>query len=539
MPIICKICNQEFEKLISSTHLKNHNISSKKYKELHGKFSLVSEDYRTFLSIKNKGENNPNYNKPWSNDQKRNFSSKKKGSIPWNKNKKLSEDQKENLLQGIKTREEKYQQNILIRHKSLHSDETKKKISDAIKNYNLNNSEKLKENAKKAVLTKINNGYDFGKNMRGKTHSETTKQKIKETLINTISHRQLQSYENVKQILSSLNLTLLSDISNSQLKLKCNNCKTSFSITKQYFFPSKLKKEICAVCFPRQKQNSNLEIEIFNFVKILCNDAVANYRKKYHDKELDVYIPSKNLGIELNGLYWHSENVLVSLGQSKTKDLEKLKYFQNLNIDVIQIFEDEWVNKKEIVKSRLKNILGITDHKIYARKCIVKEVDSKTAANFCKENHLMSKSRSNLRLGLYYDNNLVSLMTFSNSNISRKIKNTWEINRFCSVLNTNVIGAASKLFKHFIKTVNPNEVISYSDNRWSTGELYKKLNFEKKSNGYSNYWYIQSNVIERIHRYTLRKTLKDNQFISEYENRKNQGFNRIWDSGSSKWVWSK
>jgi hypothetical protein len=127
-------------------------------------------------------------------------------------------------------------------------------------------------------------------------------------------------------------------------------------------------------------------------------------------------------------------------------------------------------------------------------------------------------------------------MSFVKNNISRK-SNNWEINRFASLLEHTVIGGASKLFKSFIKEVNPNTVISYADNRWSDGNLYQTLGFNKISDGTPNYWYFLPNSNLRIHRYTLRKTDSDDSNLTEYENRALQGYNRIWDSGSSKWVW--
>ena len=204
-----------------------------------------------------------------------------------------------------------------------------------------------------------------------------------------------------------------------------------------------------------------------------------------------------------------------------------------------QIFEDEWNLNPDIVKSRLTNILGGITLKIYARKCQIKEVNSKDASSFCNQNHLMGKGRSNIRIGLYHDNVLVSLMTFTNNNLSRKLIGVWEINRFASLLDTNVVGGASRLFKHFLTQCDPTVVISYSDNRWSTGGLYAQLGFEKISDGVPNYWYVEPNVLKRIHRFTLRKTKTDNQELTEYQNRTAQGFTRVWDCGSSKWEWSK
>jgi hypothetical protein len=222
--------------------------------------------------------------------------------------------------------------------------------------------------------------------------------------------------------------------------------------------------------------------------------------------------------------------------RSPKSDYEKQLEFAGKGIRIIQIFEDEWQQHQDIVKSRIASILGQSTKTIYARKCTVRQVASKDASVFCEENHIMGRGRSNIRMGLYMDDELVSLMTFTNSNLSRKGQ-IWEINRFASKIDIRVVGAASRLFAAFVKENNPESVISYADNRWSTGALYEQLGFAKVSNGTPNYWYVKPNT-GRIHRFSLRKTKADDQTLTEHENRMAQGYWRIWDCGSSKWVWN-
>lgn len=125
---------------------------------------------------------------------------------------------------------------------------------------------------------------------------------------------------------------------------------------------------------------------------------------------------------------------------------------------------------------------------------------------------------------------------------NKNIKNNnWELYRFCSKINTVIIGGASKLLKHFINHHSPDKIISYSDKRWSVGNLYESIGFKLTSNGVPNYWYFgRGNSYKRHHRFafakhTLSKKLKtfDNS-LSEWENMKNNGYDRIWDCGSIK-----
>jgi hypothetical protein len=254
--------------------------------------------------------------------------------------------------------------------------------------------------------------------------------------------------------------------------------------------------------------------------------------------EIDIYIPSISVGFEYSGLYWHSQSSNEAVGRDIKFDNYKRNVAEDAGVTLYTIFEDEWNDKPEIVKSRIKAILNSETNKIYARKCEVVELSSKEANSFLKDNHLQGSGRSNARYGLKYKNKLVSVMTFSNSNLSRRLSG-WEINRFCSQVNTVVVGGASRLFSRFVTDHDPETVISYADRRWSNGELYQSLKFEFDSITPPNFWYFKPNDLHRIHRFTLRKKPTDNPEWSTYENRLQNGYLRIWDCGSSKWVWKK
>ena len=220
----------------------------------------------------------------------------------------------------------------------------------------------------------------------------------------------------------------------------------------------------------------------------------------------------------------------------------KLDIATSKGIRLIQIFEDEWEHKREIVKSRLSNILGVNTNKIYGRLCIVREITHVEEREFLDENHIQGYTRSSIKLGLYFENTLVSVMSFSRPNLSRGIRDAkpteWELLRFASLKGTNVLGAAGKLFKYFRNTYLPTKVISYSDKRWSVGGLYETIGFTTNGDTPINYWYINLKNVKRLHRFALRKNSKDIQSLTEYENRLAQGYLRIWDCGNGRWIWT-
>ena len=150
---------------------------------------------------------------------------------------------------------------------------------------------------------------------------------------------------------------------------------------------------------------------------------------------------------------------------------------------------------------------------------------------------------SSVRLGLFYENELISAMTFGKSRYDKKVQ--YEMYRFCNKLNTNIVGGASKLFSFFVNTYDPQSIISYSDRRYFDGILYVKLGFKFIQNTTPNYFYIFNNYTtlkSRIsfQKHKLKKILPIfDPLLTEWENMKNNGFDRIWDCGNGKWVWKK
>ena len=183
----------------------------------------------------------------------------------------------------------------------------------------------------------------------------------------------------------------------------------------------------------------------------------------------------------------------------------------------------------------IKNLFNKTENKIYARKCFIREVGSKESREFLNANHLQGYCNSKIRLGLYYNDELVSLMTFGKSrHFIGSSKFEWELLRFCNKINTNVVGGASRLLKHFIKEYSPNSIVSYADRRWSNGNLYDRLGFTKYNESKPNYYYVVGR--KRIYRFNLRKSVLVKKYgcptdMSEHEFCLSRKWYRIYDCG--------
>ena len=191
----------------------------------------------------------------------------------------------------------------------------------------------------------------------------------------------------------------------------------------------------------------------------------------------------------------------------------------------------------------LKNMFHKTETSIMARKCEIREVDAHEATVFLEQNHLQGSCGSSIKLGLYYNNELVSLMALGKSrHFIGNGKTQWELLRFCNKLNTNIIGGASKLLKYFIKQYNPQEIVSYADRRWSNGNLYNILKFTLYNKSKPNYYYVIGN--KRIYRFNLRKSILIDKYncpkeMSEHEFCLLQHWYRIYDCGCLCYVWKK
>jgi hypothetical protein len=323
------------------------------------------------------------------------------------------------------------------------------------------------------------------------------------------------------------------DNCNTKLKLLCPNDHI-YEVTWDNWNHSGSRCPRCGL-----HGSSKEEISIYNFIKEHINEEIliGNY-SIIKPKELDIVIPDKKIAIEYCGLYWHSE----LMGKDRNYHLNKLKLCNEKDYKLITIFGDELKHTQNIVLSRLKNILNIRSSitTIFARKCIIKEISISDTRTFCEENHLQGYTGSSIKLGAYHRDELVSVMTFSKPSLSKGQKGDnegfWELSRFCSKIDYIIIGIASKLLTYFKNNYKWRQIFSYADRRWSDGNLYRNIGFSEAGVTKSNYWYIRGNCDKRHHRFALRKKPDEPKDITEWELRKAQGWNRIWDCGNLKYV---
>lgn len=297
-----------------------------------------------------------------------------------------------------------------------------------------------------------------------------------------------------------------------------------------------LTSTLCPLCRPNY-DFSGPETVIKNMLDELHIKYVANDRKTIKPLELDFYIPDKNIAIEFNGIYFHSDGS----GKDKYYHKNKTEKCAEKGVQLIHIWEDDWIMKKDLILDMLKIKLGVYKHKLMARKCKVREISSKTYSEFASKYHLQGSVPSAYKYGLFYDDELVSIMSFGKlrkSLGSKHKEGVYELYRYCVKSGYIISGGASKLF-HYAKTHIPNvkEIITYAKRDWSNGNLYKSLGFE--FDGFTDPGYFWTNGKgEKLTRYSTRKDLiaktEDEKKLTETQIMRNRGYYKCYDSGNLK-----
>jgi hypothetical protein len=397
--------------------------------------------------------------------------------------------------------------------------------------------EQKKIRDKKQKLSCIeNNG--IGNQTNNKKRQETNLERYGFTSYSKtdeFKHKLISAKENnFKSVILPLLINKIESESNLEI-IKCdvNNIRDKITLKcdKGHIFERIVNNAFYHLTCPKCNNNGSsfAEIDVYNHIKDNINlDVLPNKRDIISPLELDIYIPDKNIAIEYNGLYWHNDS---NDRIDKNYHLNKTKLCEEKGIQLIHVFENEWLLKPEIVKSILLSKLGKYQHRYYARKCNIKEIGSKIKNEFLEKHHLQGSDRSSIKLGLFHEKELLSVMTFGRRKITGG-NSAFELIRFSNKLNTQVVGGASKLFKHFTNNYIHDGIVTYADRRYSNGEFYKELGFELSHISNPNYFYYNSDMIllNRINfqKHKLKGKLKSfDDRLTENENMSLNGYKRI------------
>jgi hypothetical protein len=369
-----------------------------------------------------------------------------------------------------------------------------------------------------------------------------------------------------------------------KMRFKHKECDTVFEMSPNNFLNSNVKtkcpvcrkkelKEIKKTTLPKKKPisesvTSNEEIkpkvktkntelknkllkEFIDFIKKIYKGEISiNEKEVIKGFNFEVYVPEKKIAFNF-----------ISLTTGTTRFVDRTYYrdmMQRCNeegIRLLQIFEDEWLNKSKIIKDKCKYTLGLTKStkRIYARNCYVEEITKPQKRDFLNKNHIQGNDAAQILLGLWYkvedEEYLVAVMTFCKPRIFMGMKNSsydYELSRFATCINYSVIGAFSKIFAYFKKQYEWNKLVTYADRRLSNGNLYLKNGFINDHNSDPNYFYIAPNSLVREYRYGYRKQKLQEKFPDIYLPEKTEkqileeaNYSRIYDCGNMVFIYNR
>lgn len=390
----------------------------------------------------------------------------------------------------------------------------------AFKKYCINHA-----NEARKKWSQENKTFDYGwkKGLTKETNTSIMKQSIAIGGKNNGSSLSCEDFDNNKanilkkgfEIVSNFETYINNTTENIHAKcLTCNNVTITYLNYLQ-------KVPVCRFCIPA---GSKEQKEVYDFIKSIYNgEVIENCRNIISPKELDIYIPDKNFAVEYNGLYHHTYDENDFTKNDKKRHLKKTLECQKKGIQLFHIFSDEWINKKDIVKSMIKHRLGLTLNKIGARKCEIRIVNKIDGTKFFKENHISGDSKGQIYFGLYYNEELISCLSLKEP-IQKKYGNVFEIMRFANKLNTNIPGSFQKLFNkaiEYAKIENKEAILTYADRRFGEGLVYKQSGFSFIGTTPVDYWYVKKigSINERLPRFKYRaqKPLTEKQ-VAEKEN---------------------
>lgn len=311
---------------------------------------------------------------------------------------------------------------------------------------------------------------------------------------------------------------------------QCTACDTKFfSNLNDGIYPK------CPTCYPYTKSKEELNIK--KYLEEELGLLVLHNKKPFGKFEIDLLIPELKIAIEYNGLYWHADDKI-----EKNYHLNKTNLVEENGYQLIHIYEHLWLTKPEIIKSMLKAKAG-KNIKINARQCDIKEITTTLKNNFLNLHHIQGEDKSSVKLGLFFKNELLQVMTFGKPRFTNNSCIDYEMIRLASKSNTTVVGGANKLFCYFKKKYVFKKIISYADRSHSMGNVYKKMGFKQNNISPPNFWVFGNSIKFPEHRLNWQKYKLNKKLItfdvniSAWDNMSKNGYKRYWDSGNLVFVY--
>ena len=269
-------------------------------------------------------------------------------------------------------------------------------------------------------------------------------------------------------------------------------------------------------------------------------------------QEIDIYIKNKHIGIEYNGSAFHATLNGAFNNKDKYYHRDKFLLAKQKGIHLISIFDVDWYSKQDKIKFYLRDLFT-QKQKVYARKCTIQKIEKSVANDFCDKYHLQGHTNlSSICYGLYYNNELLSVMTFGKLRLKKQLDGHYELHRYCVKSGYTIIGGANKLFRAFIKEYSPQNILSYSDNDYFDGNIYPRLGFKYIKQAEPNYYWFKSldkwykreqcqvqKLKKKYPQYYQQAIDNHANSIENYVMTECIGAKKVYRSGNTRWEWQK
>lgn len=449
----------------------------------------------------------------------------------------------ENLSQSPEI-QEKIKQNSLEKYGTKHflsSKEVRDKIGktnlEKYGNENIFDSKEIKEKIKQTMKKKYGVEYSlqsdkiknkFYKSMVEKygtqyaMHSFQIREKRRNSMQSNIQNK-IFDFEHITPLFEEEEFIGI----NKFYKWKCNTCYTTFEDHLDYGHIPR-----CPRCNPKKVKIDRKQKELVKWLKTILNikNIVEEDKNIISPDSVNIYLPEYHIAIDLISLYWHSE----SQGRDRNHQINKTALCASRGVDLITIFEDEWMIKQKIIKSIIKQKLGLFGKSLNIKNCFVKEITNKDASFFYERNHLQGHVNSRINYGLFHQTEgLVSCFSISRARFNQHYE--WEITRFTNRMNFYISDAFETFLNHF-KEQNRGSIITYADCRYFDASIYEKNGFINAGRSEPNYFY--TNYLDRHNRLQFQKNRLEGKLkyfdgdLTEWQNMQMNGWDRVWDCGS-------
>jgi len=343
-----------------------------------------------------------------------------------------------------------------------------------------NNKEKYYCNSRDCINLKRKISINKKYNVDNVFQLDDIKQKIKSTNLLLYGHENPQQNKEIKEKTEKTNIIKYGSRNPFQNEYIKNKIKKTNNLKYGVDYPQ--QSALIRSKYSSLHKSSKLELELLEFIKNNYNGQILNNKRNIiNGYEIDIYLPELNIAFEFNGLYWHNE-----VNKHKNYHMDKTNLCQKIGIELIHIWEDQWEFQKDIIKSMVLYKLNKISNIINSNDTILKEIkDNFIISNFLKMNNISGYLKCKINIGLYYNNEIISIMSFKKDK-----KNIYKLLFFCNKLNTNVINAEHKIFNFFIDKYKPSKILSYADRSFINYNLYNNLNFKLESITNPKYHYI-------------------------------------------------